>query len=412
MMKNKHVVITGTGAVSPFGVGVGCLWENLSAGQSAVKMIPSLKEMGGLRSIVAATVPEIDVRVIDRKKRRFMSPMSIYSCIAALEAIEMSGLPDGLITSRQTGLCLASTMGSSAESESFFRELARIGSIENTKSTMFFKTMNHSCASNTAQALGIRGRVVSPSAACATGTLAIGLAYEAILSGAANIMICGGTDEHHVLATAVFDILSAASCNYNDDPHQTPRPFDVDRDGVVCAEGAGIVILEELDHARERGVNILGEIIGFATFSSPGDIANSDSETMADCMRCVLSQAGISAEDVGYVNAHATATIQGDIAEARAISKAVGDKVPVSSLKGHLGHTMAASGALELIASLEMMHKGVLISTRNLVTPDPECDVINLILTNEDITENIVLKNSFALGGINATILIRRNIHD
>jgi 3-oxoacyl-[acyl-carrier-protein] synthase II len=277
---------------------------------------------------------------------------------------------------------------------------------------MFFKTMNHSCASNTAQALGIRGRVVSPSVACATGTLAIGLAYENILYGVANIMICGGTDEHHVLATAVFDIMSAASCNYNDNPHQTPRPFDVDRDGVVCAEGAGIVILEELEHARERGANILGEIIGFATFSSPGDIANSDSETMADCMDCALSQAGIGAEDVGYVSAHATATTQGDIAEARAICKAVGDKVPVSSLKGHLGHTMAASGALELIASLEMMHNGVLIPTRNLVTVDPDCDVVNLILTKEDITGNVVLKNSFALGGINATILIRRNIHD
>jgi 3-oxoacyl-[acyl-carrier-protein] synthase II len=411
-VNNRRVVITGTGAVSPFGVGVGCLWENLSAGQSAVKMIPSLKEMGGLRSSVAAIVPEIDVRVIDRKKRRFMSPMSIYSCIAALEAIEMSDLPDDQITSRETGLCLASTMGSSAESESCFRGLARSGAIENKKSTMFFKTMNHSCASNTAQALGIRGRVVSPSAACATGTLAIGLAYETIVSGAANIMICGGTDEHHVLATAVFDIMSAASCNYNDAPQQTPRPFDVDRDGVVCAEGAGIVILEELDHARERGANILGEIIGFATFSSPGDIANSDSETMANCMDCALNQAGISAEDVGYVNAHATATTQGDIAEARAISKAVGDKVPVSSLKGHLGHTMAASGALELIASLEMMHNGVLIPTRNLVTVDPQCDVVNLILTKQDITENVVLKNSFALGGINATILIRRNIHD
>ena len=411
-MKNRRVVITGTGAVSPFGVGVECLWENLFAGRSAVKMIPSLKELGGLRSSVAAIVPEIDVRVIDRKKRRFMSPMSIYSCIASLEAIEMSGLADEQITSRGTGLCLASTMGSSAESESFFSELARSGSIENIKSTMFFKTMNHSCASNTAQALGIRGRVVSPSVACATGTLAIGLAYETILSGIANIMICGGTDEHHVLATAVFDILSAASCNYNDAPHQTPRPFDVDRDGVVCAEGAGIVILEELEHARERGANILGEIIGFATFSSPGDIANSDSETMADCMDCALSQAGIGAEEVGYVSAHATATIQGDIAEARAISKALGDKVPVSSLKGHLGHTMAASGALELIASLEMMHNGVLIPTRNLVTVDPQCDVVNLILTKQDITENVVLKNSFALGGINATILIRRNIHD
>jgi 3-oxoacyl-[acyl-carrier-protein] synthase II len=252
------------GAVSPFGLGVKCLWDNLLSGNSAVKMIPYFKELGGLRSCVAAVVPEIDVSVINRKKRRFMSPMSTYSCIAALEAIEMAGLNEDQITSRETGLCLASTMGSSS------------GSIENVKSTMFFKTMNHSCASNTAQALGITGRIVSPSAACASGTLATGLAYETIMAGNQNIMFCGGTDEHHVLATAVFDIMSAASCNYNDDPQQTPRPFDLDRDGVVCAEGAGILILEELEHARNRGVGILAEIIGFETFSSPGDIARLD----------------------------------------------------------------------------------------------------------------------------------------
>ena len=411
-MNKRRVVITGTGAVSPFGLGVECLWDNLLSGNSAVKMIPYFKELGGLRSCVAAVVPEIDVSVINRKKRRFMSPMSIYSCIAALEAIEMSGLNGDQITSRETGLCLASTMGSSAESEAFFQELSRSGSIENVKSTMFFKTMNHSCASNTAQALGISGRIVSPSAACASGTLAVGLAYETIVAGNQNIMFCGGTDEHHVLATAVFDIMSAASCNYNDDPQQTPRPFDLDRDGVVCAEGAGILILEELEYARNRGVDILAEIIGFETFSSPGDIANSDSRTMSDCMECTLGQAGLSAEDVSYVNAHATATIQGDIAEAQAISAVLGEKVPVSSLKGHMGHTMAASGALELIASLQMMRNGVLIPTRNLVTPDPKCDVINLILIPQNITGSVILKNSFALGGISATILIRRNIHD
>ena len=411
-MNKRRVVITGIGAVSPFGLGVKCLWDNLSSGNSAVKVIPYFKELGGLRSSVAAVVPEIDVSVINRKKRRFMSPMSIYSCIAALEAIEMAGLNGDQITSRETGICLASTMGSSAESEAFFQELSQSGSIENVKSTMFFKTMNHSCASNTAQALGITGRIVSPSAACASGTLAVGLAYETIVAGNQNIMFCGGTDEHHVLATAVFDIMSAASCNYNDDPQQTPRPFDLDRDGVVCAEGAGILILEELEHARNRGVDILAEIIGFETFSSPGDIANSDSQTMSDCMECTLGQAGLSAEDVSYVNAHATATIQGDIAEAQAISAVLGEKVPVSSLKGHMGHTMAASGALELIASLQMMHNGVLIPTRNLVTPDPKCDVINLILIPQNITGSVILKNSFALGGISATILIRRNIHD
>ncbi len=409
---NRRVVITGMGAVCPFGAGVKCLWDNLIAGNSAVEVLDVLSELGGLRSSVAAVVGEVDVSLIPRKKRRFMSPMSIYSCIAGFEAIDVAGLSGDLVANRRTGLSLASTMGSSAESGAFFQELNRSGTIENVKSTMFFRTMNHSCAANTAQAIGIQGRVISPSAACASGTLAIGLAYEAVAAGHQDIMLCGGTDEHHVLATAVFDIMSAASCNYNDDPKHTPRPFDSDRDGVVCAEGAGIVVLEELEHARKRGANILGEVVGFATYSSPGDIANPDSETMAYCMRSVIEQAGLDASDVDYVSAHATATDQGDIAETRAINSVMGDKVAVSSMKGHLGHTMAASGAIELIASIQMMHNDVLVGTLNLENPDPECDVVRLVRTCEDFSGKVVLKNSFALGGINSTILIRRDIDD
>ena len=411
-MDKRRVAITGMGTVSPFGLGVGCLWEHLLRGHSAVQIMPDMQELGGLRSCVAATVPAVDASVIPRKKRRFMSPMSVYSTIAALEATAMAGLSEDQITDRGTGLCLASTMGSSAESEAFFRELTRSGSIENIKSTMFFKTMNHSCAANTAQALGITGRVVSPSAACASSNLATGLAYEMIAAGNQDLMLCGGADEHHCLAPAVFDIMNAASYRYNSDPQQTPRPFDINRDGVVCAEGAGVLILEEIEHARERNAEILAEIIGFATFSAPESIANPDSQTIADCMEWPIRQARLHAEDVDYVNAHATATIQGDIAEAQAIGVAVGNKVPVSSLKGHLGHTMAASGAMELIASIQMMHYGILIPTRNLVTPDPECNVMDFVTMPREIGVNIILKNSFALGGINSTILIRRGRND
>jgi len=411
-MDKRRVVITGMGTVSPFGQGVNCLWEHLLRGHSAVQIVPALRELRGLRSWVAAVVPDIDASVIPRKKRRFMSPMSVYSTIAALEATAMAGLTEDRITDRGTGLCLASTMGSTSESEAFFQEMNRTGSIENIKSTMFFKTMNHSCAANTAQALGITGRTISPSAACASSNLAIGLAFEMIAAEHQDIMICGGSDEHHCLAPAVFDIMNAASCKYNSEPQQTPRPFDIDRDGVVCAEGAGVLILEEMDHARRRNADILAEIIGFATFSAPENIANPDSKTMADCMECSISQARVNAEDVDYVNAHATATIQGDIAEAQAIGEVMGNKVPVSSLKGHLGHTMAASGAMELIASIQMMRNNILIPTRNLVTPDPECNVIDFVVTPREIEIDIILKNSFALGGINSAILVRRYRND
>ena len=408
-MSQRRVVITGIGAISPFGAGVECLWEHLVAGDSAVRVIPRMTQLGGLRSSVAATVPKIDVSIIPRKKRRFMSPMSMYSCLAALEAIQMSNLNEEQVEDRMTGLCLASTTGSSAESEAFFNELSQTGSIENIKSTMFFKTMNHSCAANTAQALGIRGRVVSPSAACASGTLAIGLAYETIADGHQDIMFCGGADEHHILATAVFDIMHAASCDFNSEPKQTPRPFDIHRDGVVCAEGAGVLILEELEHAENRNASILAEITGFATLSSPEDIANPDSQTMTECMDCSISNAGISSEEIDYVNAHATATIQGDIAESQAIRAVFGRDAPVSSLKGHIGHTMAASGPLELIACIQMMRHDQLIPTRNLETPDPECDGITLLRSVQRVSVRTILKNSFALGGINSTIVIRRD---
>lgn len=411
-MDKRRVVITGMGTVSPFGQGVKCLWEHLLNGHSAVQIMPDMQKLRGLRSWVAAVVPDVDASVIPRKKRRFMSPMSVYSTVAALEATAMAGLSDDRITDRGTGLCLASTMGSTSESEAFFQELNRSGSIENIKSTMFFKTMNHSCAANTAQALGITGRIISPSAACASSNLTVGLAFEMIAAGNQDIMICGGSDELHCLAPAVFDIMNAASCKYNSEPQQTPRPFDINRDGVVCAEGAGIMILEEMDHARRRNADILAEIIGFATFSAPESIANPDSQTIADCMEYSMNQARVHAEEVGYVNAHATATIQGDIAEAQAIGAVMGDKVPVSSLKGHLGHTMAASGAMELIASIQMMRYNILIPTRNLVTPDPECNVVDFVMMPREIEVNIILKNSFALGGINSAILIRRYRND
>jgi 3-oxoacyl-[acyl-carrier-protein] synthase II len=167
-----------------------------------------------------------------------------------------------------------------------------------------------------------------------------------------------------------------------------------------------------MGHARRRNADILAEIIGFATFSAPENIANPDSQTIADCMECSMNQAQVNADDVDYVSAHATATIQGDIAEAQAIGAVMGDKVPVSSLKGHLGHTMAASGAMELIASIRMMRYNILIPTRNLVTPDPECNMIDFVVMPRESEINIILKNSFALGGINSAILIRRYRND
>lgn len=405
-MPQRRVVITGMGAVSPFGSGVARMWNGLLQGQTAVRYCPALAEVRGLRTTVAASVPELDATAIDRKKRRYMSAMSIRAAMAAREALQMAALTCEQVQGPRTGVCFGSTTGSSQETEDFFLSMLRTGGVEGLKSTHFFKIMNSSCAANVAQALGIRGRLLAPSAACATGTIAIGLAAESIAAGKQDVMIAGGADELHPLTVAVFDTFEASSRAYNDRPDLTPRPFDKDRDGIVCGEGAGAVVLEELEHARARQAEILGEVRGFAVNSSPNDIANPDVDSMIQCITASLEESGVSESAVDYVNAHATGTLQGDEAEARAVEAVLGRDVPVSSLKGHMGHTMAACGALELIATLMMMRQSTLVPTRSLREPDATCRRLSLLIDIEHRPVDVAIINSFALGGVNSALVI------
>jgi len=408
----QRVVVTGLGAVTPFGCGVPVMWQALVEGRTAVRHCPMLAGLKGLRTTVAATVPEVDAQWIDRKKRRYMSKMSIYAIIAAHEAIRMAGLTSDALSDLRTGVCVGSTMGSTHEIEHVFGEVLKERNLEGVKSTHFFKIMNNSCASNLAQALGIRGRLLAPSAACATGTIAIGLAAESIALGKQDIMICGGADELHALTVGVFDTLEASSRAYNEQPDMTPRPFDRDRDGIVCGEGAGIVILESLEHARARGADILGEICGFAVNGSPEDMANPGLESMVQCMQTAVEESGLCREQIGYLNAHATGTIRGDVAECEAVERVLGRDIPVSSLKGHMGHTMAACGGLELIATFLMLRHGLLLPTRNLQQPDDTCGRLNLLTNIEHRQVEAAISNNFALGGVNSAMVVRRSISD
>ena len=411
-MSRQRVVITGFGAVTPFGCGVPLMWESLLEGRSAVRHCPALAEVKGLRTTVAASVPEIDTQSIDRKKRRYMSKMSIYATIAANEAIKMAGLTPEQYSNNRAGVCVGSTTGSTVETENLFHNVLKPGSIEGMKSTHFFKIMNSSCAANLAQVLGIRGRLMAPSAACATATVAIGMAAETIAYGKQDMMICGGADELHVITIGVFDTLDASSRNYNNSPEITPRPFDRDRDGIVCGEGAGLVVLESLEHALARKANILGEICGFAVNSSPDDIANPGPESMVQCMMTAIQESGFGTEQFGYLNAHATGTIRGDVAECQAVEKVFGRAMPVSSLKGHMGHTMAACGGLEVIATLLMMRNGLLLPTKNLQYPDDVCGRLNLLTTIQKHQVEVAISNNFALGGVNSAIVMRRPFND
>ncbi|MEZ4601624.1 MAG: beta-ketoacyl synthase N-terminal-like domain-containing protein [Syntrophotaleaceae bacterium] len=411
-MSLKRVVITGLGAVSPFGGNTAALVEGLLAGRSAVRNVAGLERIGGLRPRVAAPVTGIDPKEIPRKYRRSMSSMSIFATFACQEALAQAGLTAEEASDGRLGLALGSTVGSTQASEDFFRDFFTDYSLERMRSTLFFQIMNHSVAANVAQALEITGRLLAPASACSTGCQAIGYGYEMVACGRQRMMLCGGADEFHPLTAATFDIMNAASFAFNQEPSRTPRPFDRDRDGMVCAEGAGVVLLESLDSALARGAEILGEVSGFATLSDPSNIANPNAAMMEHCMRLALEDAGLTADRVDYVNAHATATLQGDIAESEAIAGLFGARVPVSSYKGHLGHAMAASGALETIAALELMRNEFLVPTLNLENVDPACGRIQHPDSIQKASIDIFVKNNFALGGVNSSIVVRRYPHD
>jgi len=401
------VVITGYGAVSPYGLGVRALWNGLVSNRSAVTALSGPLEETGLRSRLCAVVPELPSGEIPRQFRRTMSRMSQYAYLAAREALGMSGLPEDVLRGERTGIVLGSTIGSVDGLEEFFRPYITTGRMDAVKSTLFFKVMNHSASSNLALALGMTGPLIAPSAACATGCQALGIGAMLVASGQADAVLCGGADEYHPLTTATFDIMNAASTAYNDSPARSPRPFDSARDGVVCSEGGGVIVLEALECARRRNVPVLAELKGYGTNVDPGHIAHPSRESIASCLRLALKNAGIAPEDVSYINAHATGTPQGDRAEGLAIEDVFGAGVPVSALKGYFGHAMAAAGSLETIACLEMMRQKTLLPTRNLEDPDPACGAIGHIRRMTEGVVPTVVKNNFALGGVNAVIVLR-----
>jgi 3-oxoacyl-[acyl-carrier-protein] synthase II len=332
-----------------------------------------------------------------------MSKMAGFAYLAAVEALDQAGLsaapPPGL------GLVLGTTMGSPLTLVEFFTEYLRSATLDQVRGTAFFKIMGHGAATSLALALGLSGRLLAPSAACAAGLQAIGLAYEAIAAGRAEAMLCGGAEEFDRLTALAFDHILAAS--HNPDPAAASRPFDGGRDGLVCGEGAGLLVLESLDRARARGAEILAEIAGFATTSSPANLVHPDAEAIARTMTLALADSGLAPADIQYVNAHATSTVEGDRAEAEAIAQVFGAAPSVNSFKGQLGHTMAASGALETILALRQMRAGLVLPNHNLEAPEPGFPALRLPKERENRIIKAMLKNSFALGGLNACLVLK-----
>lgn len=403
-----RVYITGMGALTSLGLSVDETFENLTQGKSGVKAFPEWAKFNGLHSHLGAAVPAYDIMKVPRTSRRTMSRMSEMATLATFQALAQADLAPEKINSERTLIIMGSTSGSPQTLEVYFRQLFDKGGPQGQVSTSFFKVMNHSVPANVAAAIGFEGAMLSPSSACSTSTQAMILGWELMQTGLYDCVIAGGADELHYMSAAIFDIVLAASRGFNQRPDMAPRPFDAQRDGLVVSEGAGVLIMESEKRVKERSVRPLAEVNGGAYYCDGSHMSQSSCQAMKRTIELALKRTGIAADSFDYINAHGTATVQGDAAEASVISEVFGSLTPVSSLKGHLGHSLAACGAIEAIASVQMMENEVLVPTRNLENPDPACAGVNLLRELKPAKVRRVLSNNFAFGGMNTSLVLSK----
>lgn len=409
-MNAPRVVITGVGLTSPIGHSLPDVTEALRDGRSGIRRVPQWREIGQLGCLIAGPVEGLELKGRwPRKKSRTFGRVAALAAVASEAAVEDAGLALADLQTDNVGLAYGSTHGSSAAQEDFCRTLFTNNSLAKIPSSAYLKFMSHTCAANLALFFGIRGRVLSTSAACVSGSQAVGAGFESIRSGAVDMMVCGGAEELHFMHAGVFDMLYAASTKHNDEPELTPRPYDRDRDGLVVAEGAGTVILESLTHAQARGARIHAEVIGYGTSCDGTHLTFPSVDGMSRALALAMRSAKVSPSDIDYINGHGTATKAGDICESAATLDTVGDKTPISSTKGQTGHTLGACGAIEVGYCLAMMKAGFIAPTRNLEVVDPECRDIDYVMGGiRETTLDTVMTNNFAFGGINTSLILRR----
>ena len=342
-----------------------------------------------------------------RKQLRSMGRVS-YLCVdAAEQALTDAGLlGDESITDGRMGVACGSSSGSTKDIGDL-GELLLTGTSRNFSANTYVRMMPHTTAANIGIFFGLKGRIIPTSSACSSGSQGIGYAYEAIKYGMIDMMLAGGGEEFCPSEVYVFDSLYAAS-RRNGESEETPRPYDANRDGLVIGEGAGIFVLEELEHAKRRGAEIYAELVGYGANSDGSHVTQPQKETMQKCMELALQDAGITPDKIGYVNGHGTATEKGDIAETLA-TEAVFGFVPISSQKSYLGHTLGACGALEAWFSIEMMNGGWFAPTLNLNDIDLRCGKVDYILSGgREIQTDYVMSNNFAFGGVNTSLVFKR----
>jgi len=406
---NKRVVVTGMGAVTSLGEDWDTFSNNLKQGKSGISFIEEWNKYKDLNTRLGGSIPDFTTpEHYTRKKVRSMGKISLMSTVATENAIRDSGLlDDPILKSGQMGIAYGSSAGSPPAMADFGSMLVN-GDMSNVTATTYIRMMPHTAAVNTGIFFGLKGRIIPTNTACTSGSQGIGAAYESIKYGKQTVMVGGGAEELCATEAAVFDTLYATS-TLNDTPELTPKPFDKDRDGLVIGEGAGSLILEELEHAKARGATIYAEIIGYGTNSDGGHVTQPSRDTMQIAMELALQDASLQPQDIPYINAHGTATDRGDIAESLATQNLFGSNITISGLKGNLGHTLGACGAIEAWASINMMNDNWYAPTHNLKNPDPECGELDYIMGEGRNMENeIVMSNNFAFGGINTSLIFKR----
>ena len=398
----RRVVVTGMGIISCIGNDLDVVEQSLRFGRSGLKYVPEYAELG-LRSCVAG-IPDIsDEPVIDRKYRRFMGDAAIYAHHAMRRALEDSHLSDETLTSPRTGLVVGSGVGSPFEHVASVDVLRKSG-LSKVLPYAVPRVMGSTTSACLSTAFGMHGTSCSMTSACATSAHCIGYGTELIQFGKQDVVIVGGAEEVRWTSTVLFDAMGALSTERND--ATASRPFDANRDGFVIAGGAGILVLEELEHALQRGARIYAEVVGYGTSSDGLDMVTPSSKGAARAMRLALDEATSS---VDYINAHATSTKVGDTCELEAIREVFGTEAPlISSTKGMTGHPIAAAAVHEAIYSLLMLDRNFLAGCTNIEQLDPAAVDMPILISSIDRQVNAVMSNSFGFGGTNASLIFRR----
>jgi 3-oxoacyl-[acyl-carrier-protein] synthase II len=405
----RRVVVTGIAGISPLGNDWASIRAKLGAYSNAITRMDEWSDYEGLHTQLGAPAAEFDLpEQYNRKTTRSMGRVALMATRASELALIDAGLDgDPFVKSGLMGVSYGSSAGT-PKAIGDFGKMMEERTTKGINATTYIKMMAHTAPVNLGVFLGLTGRVITTSSACTSGSQGIGYAYEAITTGHQKAMIAGGAEELCATEAAVFDTLFATSVR-NDAADTTPRPFDAERDGLVIGEGAGSLILEDLDHAKARGARIYAEIVGFGTNSDGCHVTQPNSETMKIAMELALADAGLPHSAIGYVNAHGTGTQHGDIAESQATSQMFGRNMPISSLKSYMGHTLGACGALEAWISIQMMREGWFAPTINLKKIDSQCGELDYIVdTGRTLQCEYVMSNNFAFGGINTSLIFKR----